>query len=173
MISLIGTFILKRLIVNEMKARPVRQAVTHWECCSLTSGVNSARGVRRIFFRGVKVIFSNFFPGVKCFFLLENSHFVRPKTNFSGFEKWQKKKEKEKENDPLFLLPFSIFHLPIFNFPSFQLHFPLFLVSFFPVGQQKFPGQKSRGAPYPPPSYATEFCTNHKNASVLDLDTWN
>ena len=46
------------------------------------------RDIRRIFFRGGKVIFPDFFPGMKkCFFPGQNSHFRRPKTNFSGFEK--------------------------------------------------------------------------------------
>ena len=45
------------------------------------------RGVRGIFFRGYKVIFPDFFPGMKCFFSVENFHFGRPKTNFGGFEK--------------------------------------------------------------------------------------
>ena len=44
-------------------------------------------GVPGIFFLRGKVIFPDFFPGVKCFFPVENFHFVRPKTNFSGFEK--------------------------------------------------------------------------------------
>ena len=35
----------------------------------------SSRAVRLIFFRGGKVIFPDFFPDVKCFFLVENSHF--------------------------------------------------------------------------------------------------
>ena len=53
-------------------------------------------GFRGIFFRGGKVIFVEFFPGLKCFFPVENSHFGRPKTNFSGFEKWKAKKKKKK-----------------------------------------------------------------------------
>ena len=46
----------------------------------------SSRAVRGIFFRGGnKVIFSGFFPDVKCFFPVESSHFSRLKTNFSDF----------------------------------------------------------------------------------------
>ena len=45
------------------------------------------RGVRGIFVRGGKVIFPDFFPGVECFFPVENSYFGRSKTNFSIFEK--------------------------------------------------------------------------------------
>ena len=53
------------------------------------------RGVSGIFFRRGKVVFPDFFPGVKCFFPVENSNFGRPKTNFSGFEKWKAKKKKK------------------------------------------------------------------------------
>ena len=43
------------------------------------------RGVRGIFFRGgTQSHFPDFFPGVKCFFPVENSHFGGPKTNFSS-----------------------------------------------------------------------------------------
>ena len=110
-------------------------------------------------FRGSKVIFLIFFPGVNCFFPVETSHFGRLKTNFSGFWKVKrKKKKKKKKKSPLFifqlfLLPFSIFHLPFSFF--FFLQFPFFLASLFPVGQQKFPGQKCRGALCLPACYAT------------------
>ena len=45
---------------------------------------------RNIFQRGQNH-FSWFFPDVKYFFPVENSHFGRPKTNFTGFEKWKGK----------------------------------------------------------------------------------
>ena len=62
------------------------------------------RGVRGIFFWGGKVIFPNFFPGVKCFFPVENPHFGSLTTNFSGLKselqksKKQKTKQKQKTN---------------------------------------------------------------------------
>ena len=61
------------------------------------------RGVTGKFFWGGKVIFPDFFPGVKCFFPVENFHFGRPKTNFSHFQKWkakqkQQNKTKQKKN---------------------------------------------------------------------------
>ena len=105
-------------------------------------------------------MFPDFFPGVKCFFPVENFHFGRPKANFSGFEVRSKKKKKKKTL-LIFHLTFSIFHLPFYNVPSFFLNFhpfPFFPCLFFPVGQQKFPGQKSLGelCPLPPPTcYAT------------------
>ena len=85
----------------------------------------ASRGVTGIFFKGGKVIFLDFFPNLKCFFRVENSHFGRPKTNFSGFEKWKAKKKKKKKNksSPHFVT----FPPSIFNFPPF-----LFWFSFFP-----------------------------------------
>ena len=99
---------------------------------------------RHIFLRG-QSHFSWFFPGTKCFFPVENSHFGRPKINFIRFEKWKAKKKKSPHLFLLlFLLPFSIFHLPFFNFPFFFCSiFPIFFASLFAVRQQKFPGQKS------------------------------
>ena len=96
---------------------------------------------------------------MKCFFPVENSHFGRPKTNFRRFQKWKAKKKKKKKVltsfSDVFLLPFQIFHL----FCSIFTPFPFFLASFFPIRQQKFPGQKSLGGhsapPCPPACYAT------------------
>ena len=98
---------------------------------------------------------------MKSFFLVENYHFGRPKTNFSCFKKWKAKKKKKKKK---VLSPFSYFHIffpSVFYFPpslvqfSFiVLHFPFFLASIFPVGHQKISCWKtSRGhsAPAPPP----------------------
>ena len=101
------------------------------------------------FFWGGKVIFPDFFPGVNSFLPVENFHFGTPKSNFRRFEKWKAKKLFWNS----FLIPFSIFHLPLYILPSFLLHFPpfaFFLADFFPIGQQKFPGQKSLGGTMPP-----------------------
>ena len=107
---------------------------------------------RKIFLRG-KVMFPDFFTGVNFFFPIENFHFGISKTNFH-FKKWKAKKKK-KNLLILELFPPSIlnFHLPFYNFSFFSspfppFHFPCF---FFPVGQQKFPGQKSLGVLCPPP----------------------
>ena len=54
----------------------------------------TTRGVTGIFFWGGKVIFPDFFPGVKCFF---PGNFGRPKTNFHRFQKWKQKKKKKKK----------------------------------------------------------------------------
>ena len=81
--------------------------------------------------------------GEKSFYLiltfppLQNSHFGRPKTNFSEIiksEMQKKKKKKKKKSSPYFVtFPppsiFSIFHL---RFPSFLLHFPFFPCLSFP-----------------------------------------
>ena len=78
-----------------------------------------------------------------------------------------KKVTSKKEKGPLLIFKlfsflhfqFSIYHFTIFLlfFSNFSPFSTFFLASFFPVGQQKFPGQKSRGGgvlcpcPYPPP----------------------
>ena len=116
---------------------------------------SECRGVTGIFFWGGKVIFPDFFPGVKCFFPVENSHFGRPKTNFRRFQKWKaKKKKKKKRSSPLFLM-FSCFHFQFSTFSSqFSPLFPFFLASFFPIRQQNFPVRSLWGAlcpPCPPP----------------------
>ena len=121
------------------------------------------RGVTGIFFWGGKVIFPDFFPGVKCFFPVENSHFGRPKTNFRRFQKWKAKKKKKKKKKKLynvFLLQFSVFHL----FFSIFTPFPFFsLASFFPIRQQKFPRQKSRGGALPPCPRLLRHCVSITN----------
>ena len=45
------------------------------------------REVTGKFFWGGKVVFPDFFPGVKCFFPVEKFPFGRPKTNFRHFQK--------------------------------------------------------------------------------------
>ena len=102
------------------------------------------RGIRGIFFSGGKgkVIF----PGVKCFFQVENSHFGRPKTNFSVFKSEKQKKKKKKYSHLTFLSSISIFHLPFFWFSFFSPFSLCFLAPLFSVGQQKFPCEKCRGA---------------------------
>ena len=107
-------------------------------------GVAGLRGITGIFFWGGNVIFPDFFPGMKCFFPVENSHFGRPKTNSIVFksEKPKKRKRKRKKGPHRFL---ELFLLP---FPPL---FPFFLASFFPIRQQKFPGQKSLGGTLPLP----------------------
>ena len=93
------------------------------------------RGIRGKFFRGGKIIFPEFFPGVKCFFLVENSHFGRSKTNFSGFEKWKAKKKKKRSSPHFLTCPPSIFNFPpsLFRFSFFSSLFSLFS---FPVFSQ-------------------------------------
>ena len=139
-------------------------------CCLLR--IQLVRGVTGIFFWGGKVIFPDFFPGVKCFFPVENFHFGRYKTNFRWFQKWKTKKKKKKGHH-LFINFFFFYNFPtsISNFPpsllqfssQFSPLFPFFLASFFPIHQQKFPGQKSRGegtlCPLPPACYATATCS--------------
>ena len=127
---------------------------------------DSNQGSKRNIFRGGKVIFPGFFPSMKCFFLVENSHFGRPKTNFSSFEKWKEEEEEEKKrSSPHFLtFPPAILNFPPSLFGFFLLFcfiFHFFLASLFLIVQQKFPGQSLWGstrppAPNPPACYATD-----------------
>ena len=135
--------------------------------------------------------FSWFFSQREFFSPVENFHFGRPKTSFSGFEKWKakkkkkkkkkrkKKKEKKRKKKNLLLIflliislsNFSSFHFQfsIFPFTIFLLFFsiflPFFLASFFPVGQQKFPGQKFLGGTMPPAPPVTPLLSNLQRTS--------
>ena len=132
---------------------------------------------RYIFLRG-QSHFSRFFPGVTCFSPVENSHLGRPKTNFRRFFLFP----TPISNLPPYILQFSLFSsqfLPLFLF---------FLASFFPIRQQKFPGQKSRGVgtllplPPPPPTRLLRHCpqnivsmwqdANDSNDYVQTNKTW-
>ena len=101
---------------------------------------------RKIFWVG-KVIFPDFFPGAKCFFPVENFHFVRPKTNFSHLILKTEKKERKKKKTPHFVtFPPSILNISpsLSQFSFFFTPFPFFsLPIFFQIGQQKFPRRKS------------------------------
>ena len=110
---------------------------------------------RKIFLRG-QSHFSWFSSWREMLFPNRKFHFGKPKTNFSRFEKWKAKKKKKKRSSPHFVrFPPSIvnflppFILQFSFFSSLVSHFPLFpffpLPLFSPVGQQKFPGQKSLG----------------------------
>ena len=108
-----------------------------------------------IFFWGGKVIFPYFFPGVKCFFPVENFHFRRPKTNFSRFQKWKGKKRSSLLLW-LFLRLFPIFHLSFYNFPSFLLNNIFSPFHFFPclffadTSAKNFPVRSLWGHSAPP-----------------------
>ena len=126
-------------------------------CCLFTH-----TDVTGIFFWGGKVIFPEFFPGMKCFFPLENSHFGRPKTYFRRFQKW-KAKRKKKRSSPLFrpfLLPFTIFHVPFYNFPSFLPNFHSFSLFSLPLFSRyiskNFLVKSLWGDTLPPACYATD-----------------
>ena len=131
-------------------------------CVIVLPRLSHQRRKRNIIQRG-KAIFPDFFPSVKCFFLVENSHFGRPKTNFSRFES-EKQKNKNKKTKQKKVLSsfytFSSFHFQFSTFPFsifllFFSIFPFFRASFFLVGLQKFPGEKCQGGTLPPGYYAT------------------
>ena len=144
-----------------------------------TFHINQA--LEEIFSEGAKSFFLNF-PSVKCIFQVENSHFGRPKTNFGGFENCKAEKKKKKKNtqnkkqktktkknkpnkkDLSSFRNFSSFHFQFstFLFWFFLLFlpiFPFYLPSLFPVGQQKFSGEKCLGGTLPPAPgcYATDI----------------
>ena len=74
------------------------------------------RGITGIFFWGGKVIFPDFFPGMKCFFPVENFHFGRPKNKFLSFSKVKSKKKKKKKSSALFItFPTSILQFYFFS----------------------------------------------------------
>ena len=133
---------------------------------------------RKIFLRG-QSHFSWFFSRREMLFPVEISILVAQKQIFVILksEKQNKtkqnktKQQNQKQNKKKGPLLFRTFPTSIFNFPPSLLQFssfsspfppfPFFLASFFPVGQQKFPGQKSQGhsAPLPPP--VTPLSTTH------------
>ena len=67
--------------------------------------------------------------------------------------------KNEKQKKKKFLCPFSCFFPHPFALTIFLLLFCVLIASLFPVGQQKFPGEKSKPIPPPPPPgcYATEY----------------
>ena len=108
-------------------------------------------GVKVIFSRGGKVTFPDFFPTWNMLFPGKNSPFWYTQISVVS-KKWKAKKKKSSAHFHNFSpsifnfspLPFQIFLL----FPSI---FPFFLAPLFPVGQQKFPGEKCQGALGPLP----------------------
>ena len=89
---------------------------------------------------------------------VENSHIGRPKTNFHRFKSEKQKKKKKKKGEggspqlflDIFLLPFSIFHLPlVFNIQSFLLDFHPFSL-FSRYDSKNFPVRSLWGALCPP-----------------------
>ena len=91
---------------------------------------------------GGKVIFPDFFPEVKCFFPVENSHFGRPKTNFQISVVL--KSEKQKGGKKKVLLSFCNFPPPsIVNFPPFLFQFSSFSSPFSLFSCPSFPGRSA------------------------------
>ena len=109
------------------------------------SGTEHQRDQTGICFWGGKVIFPDFFPGVKCFFPVENSHFGRLKTNFLCFQKSER--QKKKKNPPLFIAIFLLFFSIFIPFPL--PHFSRYVSKNFPV--RSLWGALCPPAPPPPP----------------------
>ena len=87
-------------------------------------------------------------------FPVENFHFGRPIKDFSRFGKLKSRKKGHLLILELSLLPFSIFHLPFYNFHSFLLHFPpfpFFPCLFFPGRSAEISWSEVSGGTLPPP----------------------
>ena len=139
----------------------------------------STRGITGKFFWGGKVIFPDFFPGVKCFFPIENFHFGGPKTNFPGFWKVRSKKKKKVLSS---FCNFSTFHFQFYTFPlqfSFfsSKFFPLFSFFpclFFPSRSAEISQSEVSGGTLPPPPPVTPLGSTlesvNKLLQLLQLD---
>ena len=113
-------------------------------------------GVTEYFSDGAKSKFPNFSWCEICFFLVKFSILADSKqiSVVSKSEKQNESKIKKKKRPliifKLFSLPFQIFHLPCYKFPSFLVHFPFFLASCISVRLENFPVTNVRGALCPP-----------------------
>ena len=114
---------------------------------------HSVNGVRAKFFRGGKVTLLIFPVSAKCFSLVENFHFGRPKTNFNCSKKWKAKKKKKKLSSThfhTFSHPFFIFHLPFYNFPPVVLHFACLSFPSRSAKISRWKTSEGHSAPLPP-----------------------
>ena len=91
---------------------------------------------------GAKSVFPIFYRREIWFFPVKIVHFGRPRTT--------------SKSDFPFHFQFST--SPISNFPSFPPHFPFLPCPLFPVGQQKFPGEKYQRGTLPPASLLLRHC---------------
>ena len=124
--------------------------------------------------------FSWFFSQREIFFPVENFHFGRPKTSFSGFEKW-KEKEKRKifSSFSSFHFIFKLFLSSIFNFPSsllwysffsspFSTLFPFFPCLFFPGRSVEISRSELSGGHYAPcPRLLRHWCQTYRERRRL------
>ena len=122
-----------------------------------------------------------FYEYSPCFFPVENSHFGRPKTNFSGLksEKKERRRRRRRRREKVLssFCNFSSFHFQFSTFPFsiFLLFFSIFqyfLASLFPVCQQKFPVENCQGGTLPPaPPPADAYC--HQSLALIKKGwTW-
>ena len=107
---------------------------------------------RHIFLRGQSHFSWFFFPAWNAFSQYKIPILVDSKQISVVFKS---EKQKGKKKASTLFISFPTYHLLFLNFPSFLLNFHPFslfiLASFFPIRQQRFPGQKSLGGTLPPP----------------------
>ena len=115
---------------------------------------------------------------MKCFFLVENFHFGRPKSNFSGFEKWKAKKKKKKKKVLSSFCNFSTFHFQFSTFPftifllffSISTPFPFFPCLLFPCRSAEISrSEESLGVA--PACYAT--ARRERDVPAPHIWTWD
>ena len=120
---------------------------------------------RHSILRGQSHFFLIFFPGMKCFFPVENSHFGKLKTNFGRFQKWKAKKKKKKKGPHLFLYKFFLLFFSIFT------PFPFFPCLFFPrYTSAKISQSEVLGGTLPPPVTPLGVWMNLCNFVFLNME---
>ena len=128
---------LSSTLIRGVKIRPTQCPLFHPHPISNWNIKSISRGVTGIFFWGGKIIFPDFFPGVKCFFSQKKiPTLVDPKQIAFVFKSEnQKKKKKKKKKVLISFYNFSHLHFKFSTFPFtiFLLFFSIFTpFPFFP-----------------------------------------
>ena len=124
------------------------------------------RGVTGIFFLRGQSQCSWFFSRCEMLFPGRNFYFGRPKTNFSGFQKWEKKKKVLSSfcNFYTFHFQYPIFPFTIFLLFSIFTPFPIFPCLFFP--RSEVSGARALGALCPPPHLLCHWLQEHNMLAI-------
>ena len=154
-------------------------------CClfdvSMSFGSHDHCCVRGIFLRGAKSFFLIFFPARNAFSWSKIPILVDPKQISVVLKSEKKKKKKKERKKEMRSSPnFVTFPPSSFNFPPylFQVSFcsspfsVFYLPCLFPVGQQKFPGEKYQGALCPSPLAAMPLLMIWLFILCIYVDVW-